>query len=188
MNWKPSVLEFVQLMQPDTKERKDFTYIQQIKEIYAGNVMDLRPVFLVSMHANELIEGELANFFQLSKFSLAPKESLIIVDPENEVVHYKDINEAIKDSLKAEKEILHRGISSEKTDKIVYISTKKKRFFISPLRLLGEIVKAQRKIERMRSTTKFSPATHKSMECFLKKLCIIKVLADRETSQKTQLL
>ncbi|KAI5192209.1 hypothetical protein NEMIN01_1878 [Nematocida minor] len=184
MHWTPSTLHTFEEKPsalPDkkiyieTKGLSSFTNLNRSAEnIFAGDTAankkkpSIRPVMLVVSYMSELI-------FDPEDL---PESSKCIEINEDFYTSFNELSSAVKESMRVEKTVIQRlersqGVETSK----YYITTKTKTFFVSKQRLLGEILKAQRKIERIRPLTVLS--VQMALECFIKKLCVLKVIADK---------
>lgn len=184
MSWSPSVLKVFKEKQIEEKRDKKIVLgaesryegillNKSTENIFAGNSFSqrnkgIRPVMLTVCYTDELIVGE--------NSSLAKDVSEV---NEELVTSFNEISSAVKESMRVEKELiqcLERNEVPEKTK--IFLTTKTKDFFISRNRLLGEILKAQRKIEKSRSEG--APLfIQMCLEYFIRRLCTFKVLADK---------
>ncbi|KAI5185001.1 hypothetical protein NEHOM01_0552 [Nematocida homosporus] len=157
--------------------RKDFSS----ESIFAGantneKRSNIRPVVLVSFYSNELVQApsEMAS----PNHSFFTDKVILQVGQDSSGILFNDLSSAVKESLRAEKAII-QWLDEQKCPpkSTVYLTTETQSFFVSKIRLLGEILKAQRKIERARMYRTLT--AQKPLEAFIKKLCTLKVLGDR---------
>ncbi|KAH9387176.1 uncharacterized protein NEMAJ01_2072 [Nematocida major] len=126
-----------------------------------------RPVMLTVTYSNELL-------FSAREI---PKDAYTIVVNENTPVPFNDLNTAMKESMRIERLLIEKLERNESVQKsLCFLTTSTGLFYISKQRLLGEILKTQRKIERIRALTLL--AVQAPLEAFIKKLCTLKVVAD----------
>ncbi|KAI5130114.1 hypothetical protein NEPAR04_1882 [Nematocida parisii] len=132
----------------------------------------IRPVMLCVKYNNELV-------YDLSDTS---DNEFIIID-ENMPVSFNELTSAVKESMRIEKVVIQILEKNENLLKSkIFITTKDKNFYISKKRLLGEILKTQRKIERIRPLIMLS--VQLPLENQIKKLCTLKVIADKMYSDE----
>ncbi|KAI5170820.1 hypothetical protein NEFER03_0279 [Nematocida sp. LUAm3] len=138
---------------------------------YSHRKFVIRPVVLVSCFSGELLHGfpnkEIEKTFfhdkTIHQVTLAP-------------VSYAELNTALKESLRLEKTIIKNiDYNIPILSSTAYVTIDTSSFFISQNRLLGEILKAQRKLEKHKAHGTLY--TQKSLEAFLKKLCTFYVLS-----------
>ncbi|EIJ88442.1 hypothetical protein NEPAR06_1865 [Nematocida parisii] len=132
----------------------------------------IRPVMLCVKYNNELV-------YDISDTS---DNEFIIID-ENMPVSFNELTSAVKESMRIEKVVIQILEKNENLLKSkIFITTKDKNFYISKKRLLGEILKTQRKIERIRPLIMLS--VQLPLENQIKKLCTLKVIADKMYSDE----
>lgn len=192
MSWSPSVLrEVEEKASEDQIEKKRFHLIPYREQkgslrnpnnpteiIYAGfpkerKNFSIRPVMLVLSYMEDL-------FFQEEEL---PKGKEIIKVDERTFPTYNEINSAIKESMRVEKDLISKLEKNEPPKRSEKILSSEKDFFISKNRLLGEILRSQRKIEKIR--IEGGPLSIQiALERFIRKLCILKVQADKTEEEK----
>ncbi|OAG30937.1 hypothetical protein NEIG_00421 [Nematocida sp. ERTm5] len=135
----------------------------------------IRPVMLCVKYNNELV-------YDISDTS---DNEFIIID-ENIPVSFNELTSAVKESMRIEKVVIQILEKNEDLLKSkIFITTKDKKFYISKKRLLGEILKTQRKIERIRPLIMLSMQL--PLENQIKKLCTLKVIADKMYSDESNI-
>ncbi|KAI5135283.1 hypothetical protein NEAUS06_1450 [Nematocida ausubeli] len=133
-----------------------------------------RPVMLCVKYIDELVFDEK---------NIVAGGCVVCID-ERTYTTLNEINSAVKESMRVEKVVIQRLERNEAFRKSkYYITTVEKKFFISKQRLLGEILKTQRKIEKVRPLIMLS--IQMALENQIKKLCALKVIADKMYSEES---
>ncbi|KAI5181877.1 hypothetical protein NEOKW01_2033 [Nematocida sp. AWRm80] len=194
MEWTPSVIcdneeypnkrSSKKISLETTPKEHTLSKIASIEKIYAGSTPErkvlIRPVLLEIQYKNELVFPEnISNFNEQEYFS---QDKIWPVPIGMIKVFPSELTTAIKESIRVEKKLAHKWETNEPVPKSTnYITNTARTYFISKHRLLGEILKTQRKIERTTLTGTLS--AQKALEAFLYKLCTLKVLSDRAFSE-----
>ncbi|OAG31918.1 hypothetical protein NEDG_00393 [Nematocida displodere] len=187
MNWKPSVIKTHSKTKPADPQSRTRLLFQashpltdhKLTTVFAGAAapqrLATRPVLLVNFYRNELLirdtETDIVPNFLQNRKTL----QVAVTDSE---VSFNDISSAIKESMRMEKVIVQKLEQNEPVEQSEYLVTPENaKFVVGKHRLLGEILKAQRKAERLKPQGILR--IQKSLELFIRKLCKLKVLAER---------
>jgi len=158
-----------------------------IDGVYAGKSTErkhtIRPVMLVMMYPNDLWD-ESSDVKYADKIGVDGK-TLVQIDMQSKNYIAAELSGAIKDSIKAERALIQRLEIGEMPERCkVVITNETYAFGIGRERLMGEILKVHRKIERIRPL--YILDMQKSLENMLRKLCVMKILSDREQEIQEQ--
>lgn len=191
MEWTPSFIRAVpdapdpEMPKTATSDRDYLsTLLANVDSIFAGSYRQKkrgdRPVMLISVHQDGLMPRPLS---PAEEQEWLLEKDVVQISLKHGAQVYPDHDLTIRESLLAEEITIsrlekHEPIPPER----VVITTEDRSFFIGRARLLGEILLARRKLERFRGPGLLR-VLH-PLECFIKKLGMIKMLADQVSSEK----
>ncbi|KAI5190156.1 hypothetical protein NECID01_0849 [Nematocida sp. AWRm77] len=195
MKWTPSIIQTVAPLdgeRPQKTSAIDWSSLDtviktlpNIENIFAGSLQQRkvlsRPVMLVETRKGDLMHGEDLGLGNMQSF--LDKKCIVQVSLRASAYTHAELSLAIKDSIQAEKQTIQKLEAFQQiSPEGIYITVEGADFFITKSRLLGEILTAQRKLERLKATCTLGVCS--VLESFIKKLCIIKVLAEKEIANK----
>lgn len=141
-----------------------------------------RPIHLNLRYERELIIVDDANKKEVEAH--LRRNRVVVVDLANVQEHAKELVGVLRDCMKTERMLTTRldfkgkEHSSDEDEAPAYITTGSKTFYITRRKLMGEILRAHQKAERLKQEA--APlSTISAIEKFAKKLCVLKIHADK---------
>jgi len=197
MKWTPSVIQTVgkeECTRQEKKSRLEEIMLEiSIKTQNTGGRalgggpepkrLNTKPVVLTLMYQNDLYQKidtdeKMEDREILDKKIVQVKKSGKVLDP-------GELTSAIRDSIRAEQLLIQRLDRNEKPEKSEMLVTNETcSYYIGKERLLGEILKAQRKLEKLRKLGALW--MQKALEDFIKKLCALKVLSEKDELREAE--